>query len=318
MFMPHLNFPNSQFIFKPGTIDFSEFSGQVAVVQRQVGERNKNALYMLKEAGYKLVYDLDDDVWNLPQGNPLKKAFEHVAEDFDPCVSLCDVVTCSTRGLELAIKGKLGYLNKPIVVVPNAIDMNLYCDSTVQKDDGMVVIGWQGSSTHFVDIREAWESLPDVVLEHENVRMEFVGNTPPPKRLLAHERVRIRGWVQVGGFPARMATWAWDIALAPLEDVRFNRSKSAIKLLEHSVQKCPVLCSDVQPYRDFCRLGGKDLEWLLCSFASQWKPKLKRLVEDKAWREHLGQLAYDVTDRFYNAKTVVHNWKRACRMALEN
>lgn len=316
MFMPHLNYPRSQFLFRLGTINFSEFAGQVVVVQRQVGPRNLTALKALRAAGYKIIYDLDDNVWQLPQGNPMKRIFQSVQEHFDPCVAEAHVITVSTRGLQSMVEQKLGYLGKPVILCQNAVDTRLYRDYTVGRDDGQTVIGWAGTNTHWHDVKEAWGVLPEVLDEFKYVRMEFVGQ-PPPEKIQKHERVRMRAWSPVGEFPGRLASWGWDIALAPLEQHRFNVSKSPIKLIEAAISKTPTLCSDVGPYHDFCALGGDDLRWLLCSFESQWGKKLRRLVAEPEWRRHLGELAYNVTERFFHIRSVVHNWKRAAQMAMD-
>ena len=56
--MPSLNFPGSQFLFSFGALNFNEFAGEVVVVQRQVGMKNLIALKQLRNAGYKIIYDL--------------------------------------------------------------------------------------------------------------------------------------------------------------------------------------------------------------------------------------------------------------------
>ena len=258
----------------------------------------------------------DDDVWNVPQGNPMKWIFGQLQDLFDPCVEQAHLMTVSTRGLASAVDLKLGYLKKPVMVVPNAVDMRIFRDYTVQKNDDYTVIGWAGTNTHMVDVKECWHILPDVVKEFDKVKMEFIG-LPPPREIYGHPRVMMRPGYPVGEYPGRLASWGWDIALGPLEQHRFNVSKSAIRLMEVAVAKTPTLCSDVAPYRDFCSLGGEDLKWLLCSFESQWKQKLRRLVMEPDWRKHLGQLAYNVVDRFFNLKDKVNNWKYAAQAALE-
>lgn len=312
-----MNMPGSQFLFKWGEIDFKEFAGnEVAVVQRQVGIRNLAALQALRKHGYKIVYDLDDNVWALVAANPLAPVFKKLESEWMPCAEQAHVITVSTRGLASAVKNHLGYLRKEIIVCPNAIDFNVYREATTLRDDGMVVVGWQGSNTHAADILEAWSILPNILREFENVRMEFVGHLPP-REIENHARTKMRMWVPVGEFPGRLASWAWDIALAPLEDTRFNRSKSAIKPMESASMKVPCLCSDVQPYNEWASLGGQDLKWLLCSTDSQWKNKLKILIQEPERRKYLGELAYNVTHRFFNIGTLVENWKRACQLAMQ-
>lgn len=114
------------------------------------------------------------------------------------------------------------------------------------------------------------------------MRLEFVGMYPP-RSLANHPRVRLRAFVPVGEFASRFASWNWDIVLAPLDDSRFNRSKSNIKMLEASAIGAVCLVSPVAPYRNFCALNP-DLKWLQCNGKSDWMNKIRELVLDRDLR----------------------------------
>jgi len=102
-----------------------------------------------------------------------------------------------------------------------------------------------------------------------------------------------------------------------LQDNRFNRSKSNLKMLEAAAVKIPCLASDVQPYREFCSLGGKELEWLLCRFNQDWEKKLDRLIQDPLYRNYLGDLMYQTAKQYYDIEVVKQNWHYAMRQALQ-
>ncbi|MGV8671486.1 hypothetical protein, partial [Pseudomonas aeruginosa] len=56
-----------------------------------------------------------------------------------------------------------------------------------------------------------------------------------------------------------------DLALAPLEQNRFNECKSNLRLLEYGVLGFPVICSDVLCYRDslpVTRVKNRSRDWL--------------------------------------------------------
>jgi hypothetical protein len=56
----------------------------------------------------------------------------------------------------------------------------------------------------------------------------------------------------------------FDVGLAPLTDNVFNRSKSGLRLLEHSWCGVPTVASDYPPYSDTgipCRLASTETEW---------------------------------------------------------
>jgi len=57
-----------------------------------------------------------------------------------------------------------------------------------------------------------------------------------------------------------------DLAIAPLEDNRFNACKSNLRLLEYGACAVPVVCSDVGPYQDpalpVSRVRNRHREWV--------------------------------------------------------
>lgn len=314
MWIPHLNIEHSRFCYRvQGGVPFEDFSEcGVVVVQRQVSKQNYEALIGLKQHGFRIVYDTDDNLWDLPGANPGKRVFQDHADGFTKCAMQCHVITVSTRGLRTAVRTAIPNYKGEILVCPNGIDFNLFRPPSVTRDD-RVVIGWAGSNTHGEDIKDAWSVLPEIMEMFPNVHMEFVG-TGAPGKLHGHPRVKYRRFMPVGEYPSRFSTWAWDITLAPLSDNRFNRSKSNIKMLEAAALGIPCLGSRVQPYEEFCALGRAD--WLLCNTQSEWKRKLIELVSDKALREDLSRKMRGVADTYFNITKLKANWLHAVGTAL--
>jgi len=56
-------------------------------------------------------------------------------------------------------------------------------------------------------------------------------------------------------FVAYMSEIQADLAIAPLCDNRFNRSKSAIKFFEYTAMGIPGVYADLAPYSSFVRDG---------------------------------------------------------------
>jgi len=65
-------------------------------------------------------------------------------------------------------------------------------------------------------------------------------------------------------YPARLAALNLDIAVAPLEEIPFNRGKSNLRLLEYGALGIPVICTDIDPYRNSpaCRVSNRPRDWL--------------------------------------------------------
>lgn len=406
MLIPHLNLPLSDYYFTgwhpdgtPKRLDLQRVvDKKIVIVQRQASIFNLRAMESMRAVGLKIVYDLDDNLWNLPHGNPAKKVFETHQQGFTMCAAKADILTVSTMRLKTAASVSLP--NKEIVVVPNAIDFNLFKRKDIQRDDARVVIGWGGSNTHSADTREVFDIIPKVLDECPQAMMEIVGSAskkevtqivrcleiryneeiekdkdgkpkvnakgkeikknvpyalyvedtktgvrieePVPEGwknvenidqhflgkilnrqvlidndLAVHPQYRYKMWTPIREYPNRLSSWAWDMAIAPLEDVRFNKSKSNIKMLEAASLQIPCLVSNVQPYFEFCSLGGEDLKWLLCHNMDEWKSKLICLINEPARREHLGKRMYETAKKYYDISVVRENWKYVFRKVLQ-
>lgn len=318
MFIPHLHLEDSKFLFCETQLPTQWITDtEVVVVQRQATPANYKALQVLHKQGKKIVYDLDDNVWCLPASNPAQKFFKVMQEGFQHCSTEADVVTVSTQGLKSAVMTALPRLKVEILVTPNAMDFDLFKPlDDFARDDGKVIIGWAGSNTHAGDLGAAWDVLPDLMRKFPETWLEVVGGHEPPRILFGHPHVIQRPWYKVGEFANRCSSWSWDIALAPLDDNRFNNSKSCIKALEAAALRIPCLMSNVRPYHEFACLGGEELKWLLCSSKNQWQTKLEKLVADTDYRRHLGELMYKTAKQHFDINTLKENWRYALRHAM--
>lgn len=315
MYMPHLRIPDSMFLLRLDRLDVREIRDyEVIVVQRQATIQNLNAMQLLRKIGKKVIYDLDDNMWSVPAANPGAKIINQMRQGFEVCARESHLITVSTRGLKAAVQYALPDLKQEILVTPNGVDLDWLQPSCLDKNDGLVVVGWGGSNTHSEDVREAWSVLPGLVEKHQHLWLEFIGEEPP-KGLERHPRVRLKNWVPVAEYMNRLPGWGWDISLGPLVENKFNRSKSCIKMLEAAAMKIPCLASNVQPYAEFCALGGKELEWLLCDNRRQWETKLEKLIVDVDYRKYMGQLMYENAKKHFSMEVLKENWKYAIRKA---
>jgi len=316
MFMPHLHIERSKFGFHPKESPINEFaSSDVVIVQRQASRGNLVAMAQMREMGLKLVYDLDDDLWSIPASSPAKRIFDGIKAGFAPCMELADVITVSTEGLRTAVLTSVPEARKKeIVVIPNGVDFDYVLPPILPRREDRVVVGWGGSNTHAGDVGVAFGVLPELLDELPQMYLEFVGHDPPLS-IKNHPRVRIRQYVPVGEFAARFSTWAWDIVLAPLDDCRFNRSKSNIKVLEASAIGAACLMSPVGPYARFCELDTRT-NWLLCHSQHQWKNKIRELVNDRAKRHSYAALARGVAEAYFDQNKIAEKWVQTFNEAL--
>ena len=92
----------------------------IAFFQRSVGQTAINLCQYLKDCGLKIWYDMDDDLWNIPESFKIKKFYpEKVLKEIETMLQMADLITCSTAKLAEVIKEKSG---KDANVVPNGWD----------------------------------------------------------------------------------------------------------------------------------------------------------------------------------------------------
>ena len=338
MFIPHVHVTGSRYVFRRGKIVDTDFAGtEVAVVQRLGNESNLMALQIMQEAGCKVIYDLDDNLWAVPKYNPAKYMIDSMQAGFNTCASAADLITVSTAGLKSAVEANLPKLKTPVLVVPNGIDLALFHKAPERDSDSKIVVGYAGSNTHKEDVAQCWNVIGEA-LEGTNAVFELIQSNVPVQQVkmvggikvtttvvqkdpngvprgLKEEQLRIRPWIPVPEFAGQFSSWQWDIALAPLEDNRFNRSKSNIKMLEAAAVGAVCLASPVQPYLEFCE-HHPAAKWLLCYTERQWKEKLRTLINDKDARLMYADIIYRIAKNYYSADITARIWEDAAREVM--
>jgi glycosyltransferase involved in cell wall biosynthesis len=116
------------------------------------------------------------------------------------------------------------------------------------------------------------------------------------------ERYRHDRLVAFDELPARIG--GFDIGIAPLADLRFNRARSDIKLKEYAASGVPWLASPVGPY-----LGLGEAEGGRLVSDGDWFEALDRLLSQQREREQLG-LAGEAWARRQTIDVAAGRWER--------
>ncbi len=148
------------------------------------------------------------------------------------------------------------------------------------RDGGTVTIGWIAALEHALDVRELGlaKVLRRLLEAHPHVNVVSLG----VDLQLAHERyrrLRPLPYTELGRW-----TGAFDVGIAPLADVRLNRSRSNVKLKEYAAAGTPWLASPVGPYVGM----GEDEGGRLVA-DDRWYEELERLVLTPTERAKLGE-----------------------------
>lgn len=260
--------------------------------------------------GKTVVYEIDDDLINMPPTNPAAFAPDQT-ESVRDMIARADLVTVSTNHLA----NRLRALNPDVVTLPNCVDPDLWSfpKARIRQIEGLT-IGVHGGQSHYAD----WALLPEVFRElhrrYPEVKFVIAGYHPDYLLDLAPElgdRLVLLDWVPVEYYPVLVAQI--DIGLCPLIDDEFNRSKSPIKWQESAMVGAPCVCSPTV----YGRVVNHGTTGFLARDPAEWVACISRLIERPALRRAVGAAARGFVLRQLNIHESATRWMSAYRQAWQ-
>lgn len=241
-----------------------------------------------KEAGIKIVYDVDDRFDAVLPDNPAAAVYVREKQDeIWEMIGLSDLVTVSTKTLGEYINSRS---NVEVRVLPNLVPASI-TGRREDPDPAIFKILWAGSPTHRRDLAIMAPALRDV-LKAGGGKVKFVcfGETIPEALQDVIEHVEQRKFVAFSDYLDELGSIGADLMVAPLEANDFNASKSAVKALEAASCGYPILMSPVGEYPEIVEAGFPgtlvpDDQWRAAfELAINFKEQLpKRGKEAKEW-----------------------------------
>lgn len=286
-----------------------------------------------KQYGFKVVYDIDDDVFNVPPTNPAYAAWgrdgrkvaalqaamlakgtakmkvtpeEMAAQaraNFDSVVAnirAAHLVTVTTQTL-----ADLYYpYNRAIAILPNQMYPQDWATVVAEPHPDELWIGWAGSGTHYDDLKLMASGAEAAVLALPHAKLVLTGfgnigeflfkDLQKVGKLVSHP------WRSMEDYRSTLASF--DIVLAPSDNNKFNAAKSDIRVLEAGMVGRPVVASEcTYGYTVRASNGG------LVAKDGQWQQAILKLAKDTELRQRLG----DNLHRYAQTRTyarAAHDW----------
>lgn len=258
------------------------------------------------------VVETDDNFIDVPQWNEAFHGFEQGSEfrrvALD-CIRNADALICSTPHLAQVYDS----FNENAHVVENSLDFKgdrkfIGWDKvSVRKHQGLR-IGWIGGRTHFDDIMMVAPVLRNILIKNPEVKLVLVNSAveasckalgrPYPFAGLTNVLVADRS-VAINRYAPFMASFGFDIGIAPLVDHNFNRSKSNLRWLEYSALGIPSVCSKISHFEKTVNHG---IDGLLASNLDEWEHHLMALIQLPNLRANIGRNAAKRVRRDFNIK----------------
>lgn len=257
---------------------------------------------VMQKSGLKHIMDLDDNLYDIDEFNPVAQYYEKNKETKDvqrTIVNDCENLSVTTKFLKNLCE-KYGRKN-PTFVLPNYIDLDLYkFDFTKKKKpDKKINIVYQGSTTHYTDIVKSGIIEAAKMINEKygkQVKFVFVGMVPEdiedalPKGRCDYINGKPDFFEWVDLWKEKMGNM--DIAIAPLNQSDFNYGKSEIKFYEASACKLPFIGSNTPNYQRVVRSGvngftvrNEPIEWFnhLCALIDN--PDLRAEFAEQAYKD---------------------------------
>ncbi len=242
---------------------------------------------------HRLIYETDDDVFTIDNMNVHAKREHSLAmlDAVEQAVMVSHAVTVSTKYLGETLRK----WNPNITVLPNVIDGKLLSVQRPQREK--LTVGWAGGYSHYTDWQVVSPSIKKFLQRNKDIDFHVVGTN-----FAKIFKVPVRETKWLGNIWDYYRVVDFDIGLAPLAPIEFNRSKSHIKALEYAALGIPTIASDMEPYRDFIVHGETGY---LVKHDHEWGRYLRILKEDDALRKEMGAKAKDLAADW----TIQRRWK---------
>ena len=229
---------------------------------------------IFKNAGKYLVYILDDDLLNIPEGLSSSKHYRsaEVKTRITSIMAICDCLLSPSKKI-LEKYGdsfrKVGLIEEPA----------LGYKALIQKSNSHPIkIGFAGSTDRSADIDQILADTIKAISEKykDKVQIEFFGAKPDLIKDLGLNYFPYEDSYE--DYQNKMWELNWDIGLAPMPDTEFHRFKHYNKYIEYCAQGIIGIYSNVYPYVEVIKNGENGF---LCNNSkNDWVEKISYCIDN--------------------------------------
>ncbi len=242
-----------------------------------------------RRQGVPIVFHIDDDLFGLPiiLGIDRYRIGRHPRRlhTLHSILNEADLVLAATPALAARLGGLVGHGR--ITSMPMGSAAAPPTRRSLDMTRERLTLGYMGSASHNHDLELVTPAINRILKEYPQVDVTLfgsIGKQPAARQIKARLQIQPGVFGDYPAFRKRLSELRFDIGLAPLRDIPFNRVKTATKWVEYAEAGIAVLASDVEPYRPMAEAGA-----LLAVRPDQWEAGLRELIESPGLRQNLVQ-----------------------------
>jgi len=290
----------------------------LVILQRQYKFEVLAPVLEMQKRGAKLIYEIDDNLFNVPKWNPSSKILgaKKVQDGIKNFVSRVDAMFVTTEALKDAYKDYCEH----IYVLPNSIDYDLVYD--YPKNTDKPVVCWQGSATHQRDLSIAQHGIEQLAKDEDLMVKIWCGFKEQSKARYDDRKpifdvngAEILPLVPFEGFFQMFGQLDVHIGLAPLAANPFNKCKSNLKFLEYTAYGAVTVASSFGPYGDTIEDGETGI---LVSDNRDWYDQVRMLVDDPDNYQRILTNAQALVKEKFNIRNTFVYWQDAIDELLKD
>jgi len=267
---------------------FAETRPTVAVVSRMGSQVIWRAVRReARRTGTLLVFHIDDDLLNPPVSLGIERyrvaMHPRRVHTLYDCLAECDLTLAASPALARHLEHIAGHRRITSMAIGSAAAPPSV--RSAPTETGRIVIGYMGSASHNHDLIMIAPAVNRILASYDHVDLALFGSIArqPAAKLFQDRAVTHPGVVRnYAGFRQRLAELRFDIGLAPLRDVSFNRCKTPTKWVEYAEAGIACLVSDIEPYHPIIEAGA-----VVAARPDEWEAALRQMVECPALRMNL-------------------------------
>lgn len=290
--------PGIDLAFMPKYTAATVALADIVVIQRPYDENAVQLAQLCKLAGTKVWVDYDDDIFQVTTSHPFAYVYNsyQTKSNVKSVLQLADVVTASTEALKEALSQ---FTKRKILVIPNAIDDEM---PAVSSDANLVtprnpVILFRGSASHEKDLLEVSVEVIDILRENPKFQFHAMGYLPWfIVECIPANQWQFTPWMDPYVYYAKLIELRPTVVIHPLEDTKFNRSKSNCSWLETTVAGSPFITRKLP---EFEKPGC-----LTYTTPSEFKEALQKIVKGEYPTNDLVKLSWDAAMSQYRLREV--------------
>jgi len=285
------------------TLQFHPKQFDIVVINRMY-KHDEDYLLKAKQSGCKIILDIDDWIqlpdYHYKDGIKDSIVFKRILD----AISYANVIWTASEYLKECLEP----YHSNIVYVPNGIDFTQPQFIPQRQKQDKYTIGWIGANNHHLDLKKLVQPFNNL-LKNKNhklllggynelskeyyqlIESYFTSNFTRPSS--QYQRVE---WMDIQNYALMYNLM--DCALAPLCNDKFSQCKSNLKVLEAGAFSLPIICSNVEPYKEFIQQG------LVINPKGDWDGAMKSLISNPKKGVELGARLHDYVKENYNIKKI--------------